>query len=58
MKEKRPAGVARYLCRVVDVVFPQRHSAAADSSEGLAEGLLDALHPGQGALHGQLVTGV
>ena len=40
------------------MVFPQGHPAAADPPEGLPEGLLDALHPGQRTLHGQLVTGV
>lgn len=55
---ERPWQVARYLCGIVDVVFPQRHSATPDSPEGLAEGFLYALHSGQGTFHGQLVTGV
>lgn len=49
---------ARYLCRIVDVVFPQRYSATSDSPKGLAEGFLYALHPGEWSFHGQLVTRV
>ena len=50
--------MGRYLGGVVDVVFPEGHAAAADPPEGLPQGLLDALHAGQRALHGQLVAGV
>lgn len=35
-----------------------RHSALADAPEGLAQRLLEGLHPGQRPLHGQRVVGV
>lgn len=47
-----------YLSGAVDVVLPERHSAAPDPPEGLPQRLLDALHSRQRSLHGQLVAGV
>ena len=34
------------LSSVVDVVFPEGDATATDPPEGLAQRLLDALHPG------------
>lgn len=55
---KETKGRESYLGCVVSVVFVHGDSTAANSTEGLAQRLLNGLHSRQRSLQGYLVTGV